>query len=296
MKAISGLPPKCPSLTDLGGVTWRWNEVPSRAFNPSLLRLATGKTYAVVRRSNYILDNNQGSLTIPSGDRHVKNVTEISELDDNLNPMEWRRVSFVGEPLLKRGPEDARLLSRGDNLYLSVVMLEQHTPRARMALYSLDVQSAEAKHVTTFEGVNPKTPEKNWMTFDSLEENKFEFIKSGPDGLRGGSSLTKFGDNYLAICHKTYLKKKERYNPMTFGFETTSIRNYTHVFVEYNKDFKILRVSPSFTFRPEGGIEFASSLVIQDNKILVTYGVEDSESWFAEIPTNAVQKLLKEHR
>lgn len=296
MKAISGLPPKCPSLTDLGGVTWRWDEVPNRGFNPSIITLPNGEIYATVRRTNYVIDTNFGSITVPSGARHVKNVTELAKLDESFAPVEWRRIKFVDGPELKRGVEDARLLVRGDDVYLSVVMLERHTPRARMALYSLKVDEAEASYVTTYEGKDPKVPEKNWMTRDTLKTPEFDFIQSGPDGLRGGSSLVKFGDNYLAICHKTYLDKKKRYNPMTFGVETNYIRNYTHVFVEYSKDFEILRMSPEFTLRPEGGIEFATCLQIRDNKVSIAYGVDDAESWLAELPLTAAQNLLKENR
>jgi len=292
MKPIIGLAPNSPSLTDLGGFVWLIDtkSVPL-AFNPAIGRSFSGELAVVVRRSNYTLDTKFGALKIPSGDKSVVNATYFSFLDEQLSPMRWEKVSFSQEPELSRGVEDARLLSRGSDWFLNTVILENHTPRARVAIYSLDA-NLHASHVKTYSGKVSSKPEKNWMTKLESPGNDFDFVSEMPDNIRGGSSLIPWGSGYLALCHKTYLKKNSYYNPMTFGVHEGIERTYTHMFVEISSDFKIVATSDEF-FLIDRGIEFGTGLIQIEKDLILSFGKNDRESWFGKIPVDVVKSLLK---
>lgn len=294
MKPIAGLAPDSPSLTELGGTVWPIDikDVPL-AFNPAMCKTSDGKLAVVSRRTNYQLDTKFGSLSIPSGAKQVKNATYFSYLDKNLSPTGWLRVSFSDGPTLTRGPEDARLIRRGSDFYLNVVLLERDIPRARVSVYKLDTNSMLATHVETYSGVEEKRPEKNWMTYLELEDIRFPFIKELPDNIRGGSSLIPWGSGYLAICHKTYLNKNKYYNPLIFGIQEGIERTYTHIFVEFSEDLKIKRVSREF-FLVDKGIEFATGLVELDTDLLIGFGRNDKEAWFGKIPSIKIKEMLNE--
>jgi hypothetical protein len=232
-------------------------------------------------------------LTIPSGDRSVKNATYFSYLDEDLNPVGWSKVTFQGGPALERGPEDARLLRRGSDFYLNVVLLEKDIPRARIGVYKLDTNSMRATHVETYPGKDLKRPEKNWMTHLELESDDFSFVRELPNNLRGGSSLIPWDTGYLALCHKTYLKKNRYYNTLTFGIQEGIERTYTHAFVEFDSDLNMKKVSSEFFF-VDRGIEFATGLVELDTDLLISFGRNDKETWFGKIPTIEIKKMLNE--
>jgi hypothetical protein len=293
LKAISGLAPDGPSLTDLGGSVWLINtESIPMAFNPAVARGADGRLAIVARRTNYTLDTKFGALKIPSGDRSVVNATYFSFLDDDLNPTEWKKLSFSDEPKLSRGVEDARLLLRDGKWFLNVVILESHTPRARVSIYSLN-SDLHATHVKTYPGEVAAKPEKNWMTKLESKADDFDFVSELPDNLRGGSSLIPWDEGYLALCHKTYLKKNEYYNPMTFGIQVGIERTYSHLFVEFDSNLEVKAVSKEF-FLVEKGIEFGTGLLELGGDLLLSFGREDKEAWFGRIPKAIVETLLKD--
>ena len=294
MKAIAGLAPDSPSLTELGGTVWPVDvkDIPL-AFNPAICRDHEGQLAVVSRRTNYQLDTKFGALAIPSGAKQVKNATYFSYLDEDLVPSKWSKISFSGGPTLSRGPEDARLIRRGSDFYLSVVLLERDIPRARVAVYKLDVGSMVATHIETYPGVEDKRPEKNWMTQLELENVQFPFIRELSDNIRGGSSLIPWGDSYLAICHRTYLNKNRYYNPLTFGVQEGIERTYTHLFVEFDSNLQVTKTSKQF-FLVDKGIEFATGLVELGTDLLVGFGRNDKEAWFGKIPIIKIKEMLNE--
>jgi hypothetical protein len=293
MQPIAGLAPDSPSLIDLGGTIWPIDtkDVPL-AYNPAVCIDSDGKLAIVVRRSNYQLDTKFGSLTIPSGARSVQNVTYFSYLSDDLSPEGWSKVSFFGGPELRRGPEDARLIRRGSKFYLNVVLLERDIPRARVGLYELS-EDMSATHIETYPGEVDSKPEKNWMTHLQLDDPEFKFIQRLDNNIRGGSSLIPWGDGYLALCHKTYLKKNRYYNPLTFGIQEGIERTYTHLFAEFDSKLNLKKISKEF-FLIDRGIEFATGLVELGTDLLVSFGRHDKEAWFGKLPTIKVKEMLNE--
>lgn len=293
MESLAGLAPDSPSLIELGGAIWPIDtkDIPL-AFNPAICKDSDGNLAIVVRRSNYQLDTKFGSLTIPSGARSVQNATYFSYLSDDLSPKGWSRVSFSGGPELRRGPEDARIIRRGSKFYLNVVLLEREIPRARVGIYELN-EDVSATHIMTYPGEIDSRPEKNWMTHLELDDPGFEFIKELDNNIRGGSSLIPWGNGYLALCHKTYLKKNRYYNPLTFGIQEGIERTYTHLFAEFDSNLNLKKTSKEF-FLVDRGIEFATGLVEVGADLLISFGRHDKEAWFGKLPTIKIKEMLNE--
>jgi predicted GH43/DUF377 family glycosyl hydrolase len=296
MEVIKGLPPVTPSIEEIGGVIWPAADLtPESSYNPSIAYSPSNGYAMLVRKSNYKLDNSKGHLSVPSGARGVRNIVGFSKLDENLIPIAWVKVNFLGGPVQKRGVEDGRLFSRKNEWYFHAVMMESHTPYARTSLWKLD-EDGTAHYIETYNGVDDKTPEKNWMTEMYREDSDISYVKRNPNGLRGGSCLVSHGDGYIAILHKTYKKSLNYYNSMTFGYSHGEVRNYTHVFAFYDKNKNLVSTSKEFTFRPIGGIEFASGLIKHNDEYVVSFGVDDMSSWFAKIKIETVEKLIKDEK
>jgi hypothetical protein len=156
-----------------------------------------------------------------------------------------------------------------------------------------------------------KTAEKNWMA--PYEKNpEFDYVY-GPssvykDGkvlqtrempsnykdLRGTSNLWKLGDGtYLATVHKTDFTKITYYDPTKFGVVSSNLRDYKHMFAQYDKSGKLIKISKNFYFlRP--GIEFASGLVVKNKSVIISFGRSDMSSYFATIGLDKVLEMLEE--
>lgn len=294
MKGHKGTAPSCPSLEDLGGAVWSAPNFPKGFYNPAI-GYDPFSGYAVVsRKSNYIIDPVSGDYYVPSGDGKIKNKTYFSKLDDQLLPKNWLEVEYIGGPSIKRGPEDARLLSRYDGWYLLTVFLEREVPRARMALYKYSPESGIAKFIELYDkDLENKKPEKNWVAIGTDNSEEFTYVKEISDGVRGGTPAVRYEDGYLSVAHKTYYSSSWKYNPRTFGVMKSVSRTYTHVIVLYDKKLKPIKISSEFKF-VDAPIEFATGIAMKNGDFLVSFGVNDSESWFASIPEKTIKNLLKE--
>ena len=267
--------------------------MPKGAFNPSIGYSPIDGYAMTARTANYKLNPRTGSYNVTNGEPKVRNKSHFSFLDNELSPEKWSEIKYPHEPKIYRGVEDLRLISRNGSWYFTGVMLEDHTPWARMCLYKLE-PNLEAEYIETYKGEEATVPEKNWVTHGALDSTNFDFIKNISRGIRGGTSLVQYEDGYLGVSHKTYAKKTSFYNPRTFGYVNGTIRNYTHLFSFYNKNLELIKLSKEFTFRENAKIEFACGLVQKDSDIYISYGVNDEESWMASITLEKVKNLLGE--
>ncbi len=307
-----------PYLEDLGGSTKRIlrHVIPDQpawsALNPSI-GYCPEQGYAITfRSSNYTINPQYGTLDVTIGDK-IRCYLWFSELDDDLNMVNLRQISFKvpGNPETHRGVEDARLFSRDGQWYFTAVMLENHTPRARLCLYRLDPESSTAHFIKKYDSWDTEQIEKNWMV-PALEPNpNFDFIYTGngiyKDGkfildsvtsadisaLRGGSCLWPLNDgSYIAVTHCVYAKNIEFYDKNRFATVKGSVRNYTHQFVRFSNTGKVLEMSEEFVFE-HPGIEFAAGLVEKDGNFVISYGYEDVMSCLATISKDRVLSLLQ---
>lgn len=97
-------------------------------------------------------------------------------------------------------------------------------------------------------------------------------------GLRGGTQLVKVGSQWLGMAHDMRLHAQRK--------------NYWHRWYTVNDAGQKLSESEDFKIT-DLGIEFAAGLAIDGNRVVVSYGTEDRDSWIGETTLSAVMEVLK---
>jgi hypothetical protein len=267
----------------------------------------------LVRSTNYFLNLDYYGVNITTGST-VKNRLWYVSLSADLEATSLVEIAAITPEHLpiSRGLEDARLFSRDGEWYFTCVMLENHTPVARIALFSLDTASGTATFIEKYESWDRSKLEKNWMT-PALETNsRFDFIY-GPTGIvkdkkfdikectnqniadvRGGSCLWPLGDStYLAVIHEVDIKPIQRYNPRTFATENTGLRQYSHRLARYSDIGELVQISDHFIFN-HYNVEFACGLVEKDGNFIISYGLQDVVACLATISRENALAMLKD--
>ena len=283
----------------VGGINWS-------AFNPSICRGGDGSIGMTIRSSNYVLDPTNGRLSVSTG-KHVISRLFFCFVDEQTLELGELIEFAIDSPIqLKRGVEDARLFWRDGGWQVTVVILEDHTPYARLWRFSLDLENKVARFIEAMEGPEPKRVEKNWIAVADGTSEHFDYIYSStavykdgevvgiPDApyghsLRGGSSLIldEDGKSYISVVHRTYGHKIYGYNPATFSMGFDYLRYYTHQFAKWDLTGKLIGLTDEFVFK-EKGIEYAAGLIRRGDEYVISFGRWDVSTWLARIPCKSV--------
>lgn len=311
---------KVPTVEQLGGTVellGRYAVEGNTAwslFNPSIA-YSPARGYAMVfRSSNYVILDH-GELHVAQGGK-IRNRTYFAELDDDLQPVNLRQVSYANCGWkVTRGVEDPKLLWRDDGWMFTGVMMEEHTPVARHCECLLDDAATEVTRIKVYPGVDAERPEKNWMTcgnrpatFDYVYDNNGVIIDSrlvkrlsdapAVAKLRGNTHLLEADDRtYIAVMHRLYVKRSTVYLANRFGYADAEYKDYDHYFVRFNAAGSIVEVSRPFKFRGVG-IEYAAGIVERGDDYIISFGRKDIASYIATIPKAIVHAGLQplEHR
>ena len=287
------------------------------ATNPSIGYSAEGGLVMAFRSSNYVINAETAEYLVTAGNK-IQNKVYFCELNSDFKIQNLREVKFDSIPLadedlkLVRGAEDAKLFWRNGFWHFTAVLKEPYgIPIPRMGTFRLKDDVAYFLDLNGFANEDNKKAEKNWMAPYSANSN-FDFVY-GPTqivkdrelitvrdqsdeirGIRGGSNLWDLEDGtYLAITHRTYVKKIEYFSSRKFGVVEAELRNYEHQFARYNEWGKLFQVSEPFQFISPG-IEFAAGLVVVGDKVLVSFGREDVSSHLASIELKKVMEMLRD--
>ena len=100
----------------------------------------------------------------------------------------------------------------------------------------------------------------------------------------GGSQAIAFDGGWLALVHEA------RATP------SSGQRYYQHRFVWFDQTNALRRVSRAFFFHQKDSVEFAAGLAWHPdgNRLLLSYGAGDKESWIAAVDAAAVGDLLED--
>lgn len=257
-----------------------------RAMNPSIC-VHDGELWCVVRTVNYWVKGRRYGILDKDGITRTENYLGRFKRDGRLTGM--RRMKDLDARYQKPfGYEDVRLASVGGKLVgSSTVCGTKYSEGVRIA--SLQFKGgdvARARFQPSFQ-----KHEKNWMPFS--KDGKLVWIysldptvilpigikRSCPfrlEHLRGGA-VTEFEDGYLCITHEVV--------------DEVDGRIYLHRFVRLDERFNVTAVSPAFVF-DHYGIEFAAGLVVDDGKIVVSFGIEDKQAWILRVDVGEVEGLL----
>jgi len=293
--------------------------------NPSVY-VDGGQLLCNIRHVNYTLYHSEnkrfqhryGPLQYlhPENDQHLRTWNYLAYLDHDLSITKIDLVDtaqFDQDPVWEFvGLEDARLFRWDDTLYLSGVRRDTTTTgEGRMELSTLSrdqdsVRESRRERIPST-GDNTSYCEKNWMPV--LDQpyhyvkwtNPTEVVKYDPKSgqtqtvfldqspgtrglpdLRGGSQVIPYGDYYLAITHEVCLFKSEH------GQKDAT---YRHRFVVWTRDWKLIRVTDSFSFMG-ADIEFCCGAAWHNQDLLISFGYQDNAAFILKMPRSLLDQLL----
>ena len=299
VKQLGGSVKKVLRLPDSGDMKWS-------AFNPSIARGPDGRIAMTIRSSNYVYNLETKFISLTTGGV-ILNRLWFGYLNEKTLELEELREISIEAPLpLRRGIEDCRLFWRDGGWQITGVVLESHTPLARLWRFSLDVENNLAKFIDSPPAPDPKRIEKNWLPLYEGETDKFDYVYSSThtykDGeivatvganleykwVRGGSPLIREEDYYVSVVHRVVQKAFRAYNPNTFGVETRYVRYYTHQIAQWNLDGRLIGITDDFVF-DDASIEYAAGMVRSGDNYIISYGRWDVSSWVATLPVKSVK-------
>ncbi len=271
-------------------------------FNPSVLQLRDGRVVTTVRSSNYSIG--PGGRYEILGDGIVRTDTLLLDLDENLGIIRSRPIGIVAPPEPSGtiwGLEDLRLCEVDAGL-IAIAASRDRDPDgiSRAVLVEFDLDGTVSRE-RILPGPDRARHEKNWVPFaDStgavrvvyswdplliglLDVERAVIHWDGPattdwGSARGGGGGGRFvsgpHSGWLFVVHEAVVLPDWS-------------RRYLHRFVAVSDEWVPLAASPHFTFLGRG-VEFAAGLTIRDERVLVSFGLEDEEAWLASVGLNDI--------
>lgn len=269
--------------------------------NPSLA-VHEGKLWCTLRTVNYRL---QDHSYLVEGDGVIRTRNYLLELDWSLQTIS--AVPIVEEPPRPEHPaidglEDIRLTVVGNKFRCSATVADSEPGwRRRMTVFELQ-KDGLAKDLA-WQKYEASQDQKNWVPF--VLEDRLGFIywtdptvvllwddesrqalpwqhqecRWALEHLRGSSGAIPFDGGWLYVTHEVSWSEQQR--------------TYLHRFVHLDRDFRVQSISEPFYFR-KLGIEFCCGLApdMERGRLLLSFGVEDSEAWIASVTIECVWSLL----
>jgi hypothetical protein len=272
-------------------------------WNPSIIKF-DGKYICVTRSSNFYALNDSIWAYADKGGHKTENyvyylddclvIKGVAELKYDASSSETMRGSY--------GIEDIRLFTAAGKLYgigASVSRGVNGSPfRVEQAVFEVD--GSRIVNLKIMESPLGLEIEKNWaplvvndkiyiiysheplVVYQLTKEGDLRLIsKETPVAqaysLRGGTPLQPWRGGYLCAVHQAPFTSDRCY--------------YTHKFLRYDASLSRVETSGSF-FIQKRGIEFAAGLVVEEDRLILSYGVSDQAAYIACIPNSELQELL----
>jgi LPS sulfotransferase NodH/glycosyltransferase involved in cell wall biosynthesis len=275
--------------------------------NPSVAQ-HEGRLVLIQRTVNYRIVEGR-YLTDDGGPIRTRNF--LLHLDDRLAVKASTEIlppADLPPPASDRiqGFEDARLFSWRGALWQVAVFRElDPEAMAEQSIARLAFAADGSCRLADWRMLRPQAPrqaQKNWMPRvdgDALQlvyncdptrilDDHARLVgETAPpiaaDGFRGGSQLIPFDGGWLALVHEVSLRGAERL--------------YHHRFVWFDAATRLARLSRPF-FLARHGIEFAAGLAWHPDsrRLVLSFGVEDRESWLATVAGEEVRAILDDAR
>ena len=277
-----------------------------RPTNPSIARW--GEEIALVQRAvNYQLTNgqyltpNNAPITTRNFLLRLNGELETQSSAEILPPIDFPKPAYS----LVQGFEDMRLFAwRGALWSCSCVRQLTAEGWCEQVLARIDTSASGPCRLINWRALHPpgaRRHEKNWMPQVDGERLQFIYLcdptrvidekactvrEATPaiaaEQFCGSSQVIPFEGGWLAIIHEA-----REWLP-------AGGRNYKHRFVWFDEG-KVLRVSRAFFFHQKG-IEFAAGMAwhLDGQRLLISYGVGDHESWIAAVDAADVRDVLED--
>ena len=297
--------------------------------NPSIFIDDDGDILVNIRHVNYTLYHAErdqrffspwGPLSYlhPEKDQRLVTTNYLCRLDQDLNIINYTEVDYsqLNVPPIWEfvGEEDCRITQWDGNYYLIGVRRDT-TPNGQGRMEYSKIKLDKTNWIATeVQRVRIPPPidvnsycEKNWMPILDMPYHfvkwamPTEVVKANPDkseceqvlvrstpsapiDQRGGTNIVSWGDYYIAFTHevklwRNYLNQKD------------SI--YRHRMIVWDKEFNFVGLSKSFAFL-DTPIEFCVGAAIRNEKLLLSFGVQDNAAFVLEVPQDVVNAMVTE--
>ena len=282
-----------------------YNDIDWNVTNPSILRWKNN-FWLIQRSVNYTIDHEGRYNTGPKDPIITKNY--LVQLDDQYNIID---KFFIGNPKkwpkpnwnLVLGFEDCRLFMINNEIWCSATVRERHPEGlCQMVLMKINLTAKKCyfEEPIFLPSPAPEKHQKNWMPFAESVEPRFIYCcdpvliiddknsvfskqktSIAGESFRGGSQIIKFNNGYLTVIHESI--------DLDNG-----LRDYSHRFIYLNDQYQIESISSRFKLNGER-IEFVAGITQRiDNKdIILSYGVNDSQSWLAIFSEATIKSVLR---
>jgi glycosyltransferase involved in cell wall biosynthesis len=274
-----------------------------RAMNSSVAR--QGRNIFVAQRCvNYTVTDNGKYVTPDGGLPHTRNY--LLRLGDELDIQSAAEILGPANMPVSSATrlQDPRLFNWRDALWCVAGVRDLIQPGwCEQMLARVDQDTSEVCRLADWRVLRPEGQrqfEKNWMPQILGDRLRFIYLcdptrmlddhartaaeTSSPvaaDEFRGGTQAIEFDGGWLTLIHEVSLRDRRRY--------------YWHRFVWFDLEDALRRVSRPIYFHQKG-IEFAAGLAWHPDgkRLLISYGVNDCESWIATVDAGAVRDFLED--
>jgi hypothetical protein len=272
---------------------------------PSIIELPNHEFLVNVRWVNYKL-NKKGFMYGMNNVKfnNIKNLNSRFKVNHLFQPIS--KEVFLNDDLTYRphmtGLEDIRIFNFDGNYYYIATIMDSdrqlHSTTSQ--LYPMDETKYELDRPlivpTHYDIQSILIPEKNWSFVTYKNElcvvyswfplqigkidyttNQLKLIESKKmpkyfESVRGSTAGYTKNDEIWFVVHKAYQKE------------------YLHFFVVFDLNMNVLRYSELFKFE-KYKVEFCIGLIVQDNQLILSYSVMDSQSFIATYTMNYIKKL-----
>lgn len=238
----------------------------------------------VVNKNYLLLFNNQ-----------FEQILQMEIIDNSMK---------VDGPIVSEGLEDIRLFVNHDG-DLSILANASDITEAKIPTMIKAKLNPETGHTSNFSIYQAQEPERNWLPFvhDGIskaiysyhpfkikditnDENIMNDIVSINynqifNNFKGSSGPIKFDylgqSGYLILIHQCF--------PVKHGL------NYFQRFIWLNSKFEICCLSPLF-YLLEESVEFISGMCLDNNRLILTFGLNDREAYMAELSVRVIDSIL----
>lgn len=280
---------------------WITSAVPGwSAFNPSISFSPVEGYKAIIRSSNYLMDE-EGYYHMTSPEGVIRTQNHLATLDSDLNIValdlirgDWGEVKF---PLVV-GLEDARLQWAHDHWFIYGT-LRQHRSDGLCEVATAGLEGDQMVRQCVMNNPEPGRHQKNWMAMSGTADFIYTVsppqVMNGAKGLyllkrthtepfspeceqfRGSSQAIETDYGYLAVTHEVDW--------------STGRRRYYHRFVAFDDAGYCFAYTEPFSII-EPAIEFVAGLVEHQEDYVISFGYKDERAFLARIPKVEVDKSL----
>lgn len=271
------------------------NEIKLYSSTPCIMK--DNNNYIVnVRLVNFYINKKTGEYK--DCEKHVITVNKYVKLDNNFNIMEEKIIESVYDQRRYMGIEDVKIFKEKDKIVFMGTGYHKES--------KLGVNYGEYDINNELNGVEIKPSfannacEKNWVFVDY---NKQTHIIYGWYPLRicrinpnnNILNLVETKEMPLYFKHMRGSTNGYSYNNeiwfITHLVSYENPRHYYHAFVVFDNELNLLRYSPPFKFEGEP-IEYCLGLIVEDDRVIVTYSTWDQTSKLVCYDKKYLDKLV----